>query len=152
MNENQCENEHCPAVTIPCPLKDAASSEPREWTPEYVRSLREATKSVSMLDWDVAIADAHNDALAAEREKFQKAKEWNQVAEIELRNARSLYCELLDDFKKVSEELAAEREKVKTLVEALKTIADADPNRVGQSQYKIIAIHALKLAKVKKGK
>jgi hypothetical protein len=109
----------------------AASSEPQEWTPEYVGNLLQ-----SVTGGLKRVADAHKAALAAKQEKRD---------------------EMLLAIVTAKTDLVKAQQANKPLVEALKTIADADPNRVGQSQYKIIAIKALKLheaalAKVKEGK
>ncbi len=62
--------------------------------------------------------------LAAEREKFQKAKEWNRIIEIEVNNLRSLLNEIDPDISRkiiaeLRQQLDGEREKVKSLTEQM---------------------------------
>lgn len=91
------------------------------------------------------LIDAHNAALEAEYDRGYE--DCRALLRKELAAERERTKKLADEWWGMA--LAAEREKSETLMEALEAIARADPSRVGQSQYKIIATHALKLAKVK---
>ncbi len=88
-----------------------------------------------------------NKQLAAEREKFQKAKEWNQVAELELRNARSLYTETFEDLGRIAKENQQLREQ---LAAALDLIEHADPaNLSSRLRDKLTDVISDALAKAK---
>jgi hypothetical protein len=76
------------------------SEQPQEWTRDFVQDLR-----FNAHDEDQAIADAHKAALAAEREKHAR--------ELLAKQTR------IEIFQ---QQLAAEREKVKPLVDALKLV------------------------------
>src|SRR5947208_7501270 len=52
------------------PASGATSSEPQEWTPEYVKAL--IHESPAFKDIYKRLSDAHNAALANEREKLDK--------------------------------------------------------------------------------
>ncbi len=59
-----------------------------------------------------------NAALAAEREKFQKAKEWNRITEFEVNNLRSLLDALDPDISRKT--IAELRQQLATAAKALK--------------------------------
>ncbi len=60
------EGRHIPEPRSKTPIPKPTTS---EWTPEFVMLAREGCE-VAGVDFDTKIADAHNAALAAEREKY----------------------------------------------------------------------------------
>ncbi len=76
------------------PIQPPATDD-KQWTHEKLQGLLQ----ISHEDRYVAdrafenTLDEINTALDAEKEKFRKAKEWNQITEIEIKNLRSLYEE-----------------------------------------------------------
>jgi hypothetical protein len=76
--------------------------------------------------------------LAAERQRSEQAEERARVwQECSFENASGTITNL-------KQQLLSAQAARKPLVEALRTIADADPSKVGQSQYKIIAVETLR--------
>ncbi len=108
MSEQPTGTDEIPSAKIaPTPrliTKLPATDDNQEWTPEYVRQIVYAATGAQILD-DVAkvVSDAHNAALAAERKETEI---WKQG------------CTDRD------KQLAAERDKVKALVDALERIAE----------------------------
>ncbi len=131
-------------------IAESPSSEHGGFHEHAIQTAKDAIFALGNLS---ALLKAYEQQLASEQEKFQKAKEWNRITELEVNNLRSLLNEIDPDISRkiiaeLRQQLDGERgkrmeegaefsnisaraiqlqEKVQTLVDALKLLTEKGP-------------------------
>jgi hypothetical protein len=102
------------------------SAQQQNWTPEYVNEL---VMSVPLLERHKAVADAHNVAVAAERDWKQSAisvmPPLQEIGrELDLNLGESIHDKILPSIQKLKQQLATEREQKRELMDELHAAND----------------------------